>query len=78
MADPKYHELIKNLYGLPDIQVRDAERAKLTGVSRTVAWNWEKTGRFPKRRKNSGNHVTWSMAELMEWNDRDRGRGDGT
>ena len=69
MADIKYHQKIKELYGVPDIQVREDDRKKITAICRMTAWNLEKEGKFPKRKTLSGNHVSWSMAELMEWVD---------
>ncbi|MGI9273661.1 MAG: helix-turn-helix transcriptional regulator [Endozoicomonas sp.] len=69
MAAIEYHQLVKKLYGVPDIRVREAQRREITGVSRTAAWKLEKTGKFPERRVTSTNHVSWSMAELLEWAD---------
>lgn len=73
MTASKYHEQIKELYGVPDVWVREKQRQLITGVSRVVAWKWEKEGRFPKRRKCGYKHVAWSMAELLEWCDSMRG-----
>ncbi len=69
MADMKYHEKIKALYGVPDVMVKEPERLLLTAIGRTTAWRMERDGKFPKRRTQSSNHVSWSMADLMEWVD---------
>lgn len=49
--------------------VREAERKELTGISRVRAWELEKLGHFPKRRKltPNGNSVGWLLSEIMEW-----------
>ena len=69
MADMKYHLKIKELYGVPDIQVREPHRKLITGIGRVTAWRLEKEGKFPNRKATGGKHVSWSMAELMEWVD---------
>ena len=69
MAASQYHNQIKELYGVPDIRVREHQRRLITGLSRTAAWKKEKEGKFPKRKTTSSNHVTWSMAELLQWAD---------
>jgi len=49
--------------------VREAERKQLTGISRTTAWNLEKRGDFPKRRKlyPQGSAVCWLLSDLQVW-----------
>ncbi|HHI5045589.1 TPA: AlpA family phage regulatory protein [Vibrio parahaemolyticus] len=49
--------------------VREAERKELTGISRVRAWELEKLGHFPKRRKltPNGSSVGWLLSEIMEW-----------
>lgn len=49
--------------------VRETERKELTGISRVRAWELEKTGHFPKRRKltPNGSSVGWLYSELLEW-----------
>lgn len=74
MAASKYHQQINELYGVPDIRVREHQRKLITGISRTVAWKLEKTGGFPERKTTSSNHVSWSMAELMQWADSKEGK----
>ncbi len=49
--------------------VREEERKQLTGLSRTSAWDLERKGLFPKRRKlhPQGSAVCWLLSELQEW-----------
>ncbi len=49
--------------------VREEERLRLTGLSRVRAWEMERLGAFPKRRKlhSDGRAVGWLYSELMEW-----------
>ena len=69
MASIEYHKKIKDMYGVPDVRVKEPQRLLLTAISRVTAWRMEKEGLFPKRKRMSSNHVTWSMAEIMEWLD---------
>ncbi|KJY93931.1 helix-turn-helix transcriptional regulator [Pseudoalteromonas ruthenica] len=52
-----------------DRLVREAERAKITSVSRTSAWALEKKGKFPKRRRlhADSDRVCWLLSELLEF-----------
>ena len=52
-----------------DRLVREAERAKITSVSRTSAWLLEKKGQFPKRRRlhADSDRVCWLLSELIEF-----------
>ena len=52
-----------------DRLVREAERVKITSVSRTSAWTLEKKGVFPKRRKlhADSDRVCWLLSELLEF-----------
>lgn len=54
---------------LLDRIIREAERKELTGISRVRAWELEKFGHFPKRRKltPTGNSVGWLLSEINEW-----------
>ncbi|MCG6307886.1 AlpA family transcriptional regulator [Vibrio alginolyticus] len=49
--------------------VREPERKLLTGISRVRAWELEKLGHFPKRRKltPNGNSVGWLLSEIMDF-----------
>ena len=52
-----------------DRLVREAERVKITSVSRTSAWALEKKGLFPKRRKLhvDSDRVCWLLSELLDF-----------
>lgn len=52
---------------MEDRIVRDEERARLTGVSRSAWWEGEKAGRFPKRRRLGPSSVGWLLSELQAW-----------
>lgn len=47
--------------------ILEAERKRMTGISRTTAWRMEKQGKYPKRRKVSDGLVGWLESELDEW-----------
>lgn len=54
-----------------DRLVREKERQLITQLSRTSAWNLERQGLFPRRRKLNpaagGSSVCWLYSELMEF-----------
>jgi predicted DNA-binding transcriptional regulator AlpA len=52
---------------IPNRIVREAERKRLTTISRTQAWVLEQNGLFPKRVKLSTNSVGWRLSDLLEW-----------
>ena len=52
---------------MDDRIIRDEERARLTGLSRTAWWEGEKAGRFPKRRRLGPSSVGWLLSELHAW-----------
>ncbi len=54
---------------LPDRIVREAERKKITSISRTTAWSLERKGLFPKRRQlyPQSASVGWLLSELTDW-----------
>ncbi len=47
--------------------VREAERFKITGISRVQWWRLEREGRVPRRLQLSVNAVGWLRHELNEW-----------
>lgn len=47
--------------------VREPERARITGLSRTTAWLLEKRGEFPARLTLTPGAVGWRLSELLEW-----------
>ena len=49
---------------------------ELTGLSRTSIWRMETEGRFPRRRRLTGNSVAWIEEEVINWLDsRELGMG---
>lgn len=52
---------------LPDRIIREAERLKLTSISRSQAFQLERQGLFPKRIKLGSRSVGWSFNAIMHW-----------
>jgi prophage regulatory protein len=51
-----------------DLQiVREAERLRMTGLSRVQFWRLERAGQAPKRVPLGPNSVGWLKHELQEW-----------
>lgn len=47
--------------------IREKERELMTSVSRSEAFQLERQGLFPLRRKLAGRSVGWLQSELLEW-----------
>jgi predicted DNA-binding transcriptional regulator AlpA len=47
--------------------VREPERARLTGLSRTTWWALERMGQVPRRRQLGPGSIGWLLSELEEW-----------
>jgi prophage regulatory protein len=47
--------------------IRENERKRLTGLSRSTWWRMEKQGLAPKRRQLSPNSTGWLPSELYGW-----------
>lgn len=47
--------------------LRLPEVIEATGLSETTIWRREREGRFPRRRKVSGNVVAWRSDEIERW-----------
>ncbi|EAV0888131.1 AlpA family phage regulatory protein [Salmonella enterica] len=47
--------------------VREKECKKLSGLSRSTRFDWEKEGKFPARRNIGGRCVGWLLSEIQEW-----------
>lgn len=54
----------------PDEYIREPERFRVTGLSRTTWWRLEQQGRAPRRRKLSANAVGWLLSEIRDWQQR--------
>lgn len=47
--------------------VREPERRRLTGLSRTQFWRLEREGLVPRRIQLGANSVGWVRSELESW-----------
>jgi len=47
--------------------IRQREVSRMTGLSRTSIWRWEKDGRFPPRRRLGARCVCWLRHEVEAW-----------
>ncbi|HBZ9864075.1 TPA: AlpA family phage regulatory protein [Salmonella enterica subsp. houtenae] len=62
---------ILKMYGERERLVREDERRKMTGLSRSTVWRLEREGTFPKRKQTGKNSCGWLMSDLLLWmNDR--------
>lgn len=52
-----------------DRVIREAERLRITSISRSQAYQLEKQGRFPKRITLGTRSVGWRLSEIMAWVD---------
>lgn len=50
-----------------DRLVREPERRRRTGLSRTQWWRLEAVDQVPRRRQISANSVGWLESELTDW-----------
>jgi predicted DNA-binding transcriptional regulator AlpA len=51
--------------GMSDRIIREPERARMTGISRSAWWEGERAGRYPKRRSIGPSTVGWLESELL-------------
>ena len=47
--------------------LREAECARVTGLSRSTRFRLERRGEFPPRRRLSANTVGWLESEVQRW-----------
>lgn len=47
--------------------VKEQERRLITSVSRAEAFQLERKGLFPRRRRISNRSVGWLLSELLDW-----------
>lgn len=59
-------EILK-MYGERERLVREDERRKITGLSRSTVWRLEREGVFPKRKQTGKNSCAWLMSDLLLW-----------
>ncbi|ECO2438229.1 AlpA family phage regulatory protein [Salmonella enterica] len=55
------------MYGETERLVREEERRRMTGLSRSTVWRLEREGQFPARRKTGRNSCAWLMSDLLLW-----------
>jgi len=53
--------------GAPLEIVREADRKRITGLSRTTFWRLEKLGLAPQRVRLGENSIGWIRSEIDEW-----------
>ncbi|EIM5533477.1 AlpA family phage regulatory protein [Salmonella enterica subsp. enterica] len=58
---------ILNMYGERERLVREDERRKMTGLSRSTVWRLEREGAFPGRKQTGKNSCAWLMSDLLLW-----------
>ncbi len=54
-------------YGESERMCREAERKRITSLSRSRAWELEQQGKFPTRRKLGSNSCAWLLSDLLLW-----------
>jgi prophage regulatory protein len=50
-----------------DRLVKEKERLQITTISKAQAFQLERQGRFPRRRRISNRSVAWLLSELLDW-----------
>ncbi|MBV7317349.1 AlpA family phage regulatory protein [Shewanella sp. NIFS-20-20] len=50
-----------------DRLVKEKERQLITGISKAQAFQLERLGEFPRRRRISNRSVAWLLSELLDW-----------
>ncbi|EEM1821193.1 AlpA family phage regulatory protein [Salmonella enterica subsp. enterica] len=58
---------ILKMYGETERLVREVERRRITGLSRSTVWRLEREGRFPQRKQTGKNSCAWRMSDLLLW-----------
>jgi prophage regulatory protein len=59
-------EISRSLKSTGDI-IRRKELCKITGVSMTTLWRWEREGSFPARIRLSTHSVGWRRSDIETW-----------
>ncbi|MCD8548653.1 MAG: AlpA family transcriptional regulator [Aeromonadaceae bacterium] len=54
-------------YGESERLCREAERKRITSLSRSRAWELEQQGKFPTRRRLGSNSCAWLLSDLLLW-----------
>lgn len=67
-VSPDQRISILKAYGLTlDRLIREDERKSITSISRSRAWELEKQGKFPPRKKLGSQSCAWLLSDLLLW-----------
>lgn len=66
LSDTSTNKGILNLYGESERLCREKERRVITSLSRSQAWELERKGLFPQRKKIGRTNV-WLLSDLLMW-----------
>ncbi|WP_067221633.1 helix-turn-helix transcriptional regulator [Marinomonas gallaica] len=58
---------ILKVYGETERFICEAERKKITQISRTTWWRWSKVGAAPVASKLSSGKSMWLLSDLLLW-----------
>ncbi|WP_337047240.1 helix-turn-helix transcriptional regulator [Serratia liquefaciens] len=65
---PEQRRTILAEYGEPtDRNAKEPERGRITGISRSTAWQYERDGLFPARRHLGRKTCAWLLSDLLWW-----------
>lgn len=64
---PAERAAILAAYGESERLCREKERQHITSISRSRAWELERQGKFPIRRKLGNNSCAWLLSDLLLW-----------
>lgn len=59
-------EILRSLKTTGEI-IRRKELSKITGLSMTTLWRWEREGSFPGRIRLSNHSVGWRRSDIEAW-----------
>lgn len=59
-------EVLRSLKSTGEV-IRRKELCKITGVSMTTLWRWEREGDFPARIRLSTHSVGWRRSDIETW-----------
>ncbi|EOZ6429692.1 helix-turn-helix transcriptional regulator, partial [Salmonella enterica subsp. enterica serovar Montevideo] len=57
---------ILRAYNESERLIKEAERERITAISRTTWWRLERSGEVP-RRKRVGGSTVWLLSDLLAW-----------
>ena len=59
-------EVLRSLKNTGEV-IRRKELSKITGLSMTTLWRWEREGSFPNRIRLSNHSVGWRRSDIETW-----------